>query len=454
MKFLIFILSFLITHAALASVNIHPVLMQQFQNESLQNKYLAVILVVKNKVQIPQRMYLPSERPFVEAKLMQNAELSQQKVLSVINSAIQTDSKVQYKSLWLSNTCALYASIKDIKKIIDATKSELAAVYPNERAHVFPVVISREPMAEPFTYGLNKLRMPEVWRKNKNLVGTNIKVGILDTGIDAEHPDLTGKTIAFKDFVNAKPAPYDDHSHGTHVAGTISGGAKSGTAIGVAPGAKLIVGKVFSAQGSGSTAKILEAMQWISDPDSNPQTNDAPALVSNSWGGGNPSAGMDPSENPYCRAVDGWVKLGILPVFAAGNSGSGAKTVNLPGGCPAALTVGATDSNDQIASFSSRGPAVWKTGSMIKPTVSAPGVAVLSSVPGGKYKSYSGTSMATPHTAGLATLVYQTNPNINVEAVTKLLTTGAVDLGAQGNDNDYGFGRIDALNTLKVIFGN
>lgn len=438
----------------MADVFVHPALQQRLNNSLEQDTFAPVIFVVKNKMPLPQGRYLPSERLQTQTMLQQNAMVSQKGLVDYIQNLQRTDSRIAYKTLWLTNTCAFYASFRQIVEVMKIYSDDLVAVYPNLTASVGPLVPSAVKTAEPFTYGLNKLRMPQVWEKNKNLVGTNVKVGILDTGIDAAHPDLAGKTISFKDFINNKPAPYDDHSHGTHVAGTISGGAKSGTAIGVAPGVKLIVGKVFSAQGSGSTAKILEAMQWVADPDGNAQTNDAPALVSNSWGGGTPSAGVDPKDEPYCRAVDGWVKLGILPVFAAGNSGPRPQTVNLPGGCPNAFTVGATDDQDAIANFSSRGPAVWKTGSMIKPTVSAPGVAVLSSVPGGQYKAFSGTSMATPHTAGLAALVYQTNANANVEAVSKLLTTGSVDLGEKGNDNIFGFGRIDAMNTLKMIFGN
>jgi bacillopeptidase F len=164
---------------------------------------------------------------------------------------------------------------------------------------------------------------------------------------------------------------------------------------------------------------------------------------------------MDPMDDPFCKAIAGWVKVGILPVFAAGNSGPSKGSVNLPGACPQVLTAGATDENDKIARFSSRGPAHWKGGDVIKPTVSAPGVKVISSVPGGGYAAFSGTSMATPHVAGLAALVVQANPNISVENIQKMIAAGATHLGPnqldeeQGPNNDFGAGRIDAANTIK-----
>jgi subtilisin family serine protease len=138
-------------------------------------------------------------------------------------------------------------------------------------------------------------------------------------------------------------------------------------------------------------------------------------------------------------------------VFAGGNEGPGQSTIGLPGGCPQTLAVGATDQNDKIASFSSRGPVQWKTGTFIKPDVSAPGVGVLSSVPGGGYKSYSGTSMATPHVAGTAALIYQGAPNATIEAVKGLLEKNAVDLGDHGQDNVFGYGRIDAMASIKML---
>ncbi|MBX9768395.1 MAG: S8 family serine peptidase, partial [Bdellovibrionales bacterium] len=147
-----------------------------------------------------------------------------------------------------------------------------------------------------------------------------------------------------------------------------------------------------------------------------------------------------------------WEKLGILPVFAAGNSGPRRQTVLLPGACPSVLTVGATDSTDTIASFSSRGPVVWKTGTFNKPDIVAPGVKVKSALPGGQYAEWSGTSMATPHVAGVAALLYQVKPDLNVADAKKFLLDGA-DPKANDLNNEYGRGRLNALKSISLIAG-
>ena len=205
------------------------------------------------------------------------------------------------------------------------------------------------------------------------------------------------------------------------MAGTIAGGAGRGFQLGIAPAAKLIIAKVFDEQGNVHDALTVTAMQWMADPDGDPNTNDFPAVVNNSWGGGNPDATQDPATAPGCQAVDAWIKLGMLPVFAAGNHGPDPSTVDLPSSCPGAVSVGASDTEDALGGFSSRGPAVWKTGDLQKPLLVAPGVNVLSTIPNDDFEMRSGTSMAAPHVTGVATLFYQANAAATVEAATKAL---------------------------------
>jgi subtilisin family serine protease len=311
-----------------------------------------------------------------------------------------------------------------------------------------------EPGAQAdFTYGLQKLGIPQLRQEYSELTGQGVVVGILDTGIDANHPELKGKVVAWKDFIQDKDQPYDDNSHGTHVAGTIAGSGVGGTQIGVAPGVKLVIGKMLSGRGGGSLSQILRSMEWIANPDRSAAGSLRPRVVSNSWGG---PMGDDLRTDPFVQAVNAWVQLEIFPSFAAGNEGPRQGSVGSPGGVPEAFAVGATDQNDQVTSFSSRGPVVvtgtdGKRLSLMKPEISAPGKDVYSTVPGGRYASYSGTSMATPHLSGVVALLYQANPSLKVADVKKILMQSAVDMGPEGKDNSYGAGRADVIRAIEVV---
>lgn len=291
----------------------------------------------------------------------------------------------------------------------------------------------------------------KVWN-HLGVDGRGVTVGIIDTGIFADHPDLAGKVLKFKDFTKDNSGqevkPYDDQGHGTHCAGTICGGAFSGIAIGMAPGAKLVVGKSFDSSGSGDDGPILGAMQWMLDPDGDPATDDAPALVSNSWGS------SEQTSTTFWKIVEAWRAAGIFPLFAAGNSGPSARTVGTPGGYPHAFAIGATTNTDGIASFSSRGPIKWEGVELIKPNVSAPGKDIRSAGHKGGYTVKSGTSMATPNVAGAIALMLCAEPGLSIDDIWKTLEDTTVDLGDSGRDNTFGTGRIDIFEAVqRVLLG-
>ncbi|PCJ15087.1 MAG: hypothetical protein COB02_18380 [Candidatus Cloacimonadota bacterium] len=303
--------------------------------------------------------------------------------------------------------------------------------------------------SKDWTYGLKVLGVDKV-RAAYNLTGKGVRVGILDTGIDAEHPDLKGKVVAWKDWAGDSETPKDAHGHGTHCAGTIAGGDASGKNIGVAPEVELVIGRIFGDSGGATLSGILGAMNWITDPDSNADTDDAPRIVSNSWGG---RQGSMQSEKAMWNIIKTWRSLNMVPVFAAGNSGPRAKTMGTPGGYPHSFAVAATDSKDKAAYFSSRGPITWEGVDYVKPDIAAPGVDIYSAKPGGGYQKMSGTSMACPHVSGLAALVLQANPALTVKQVEKALTAYAVDLGAEGKDSTFGEGRVDIKASIDAIKG-
>jgi subtilisin family serine protease len=284
------------------------------------------------------------------------------------------------------------------------------------------------------TYGLQKINVQAAWDQGIN--GEGVVVGVIDTGVDADHPDLKGKIIDSRNFTSDQDA-FDGNGHGTHVSGTIAGGKASGAFIGVAPGAKILAAKALSNNGSGQLSWLLKAMEWMLDPDGNPLTDDAPSVVSNSWG----SSSM--FTYGFRNIVQTWRRFEVFPSFAAGNSGF-FFTVGAPGSYPFSYAVAAVDENHQVTSFSSRGPVIEFKGVLprffTKPDIAAPGLNVLSSVPGGTWKRYSGTSMATPHISGVIALLYQINPQFTIAEIEEILNSTAMDRASKGKDNRYGHG--------------
>ncbi|WP_327298855.1 S8 family serine peptidase [Streptomyces sp. NBC_01197] len=243
---------------------------------------------------------------------------------------------------------------------------------------------------------------PAAWQAG--LTGKGVKVAVLDTGVDADHPDLKGRISASKSFIAGEDTT-DRNGHGTHTTSTVggSGAASDGKEKGVAPDADLAVGKVLSDEGSGTDSQIIAGMEWAA--------KDIHAkIISMSLGSQEASDGTD----PMAAAVNALSKdTGALFVIAAGNTGT-PTSIGSPGAADSALTIGAVDSADQPAYFTSQGPRLGDNA--LKPDLSAPGVDILAArsqyAEGtGAYQTMSGTSMATPHVAGVAALLAQKHPD-------------------------------------------
>ncbi|WP_406422888.1 S8 family serine peptidase [Streptomyces sp. NBC_00873] len=264
--------------------------------------------------------------------------------------------------------------------------------------------------------------------------GKGTKVAVLDTGADAEHPDLKGRIVASKNFTDSATVG-DRQGHGTHTISTVggSGAASDGKKKGVAPGAELLNGKVLNDYGSGATSWIIAGMQWAVDNKAD--------VVSMSLG----YSAIGDCSDPASMAAEELAKnSGALFVIAAGNLGSASNTVSAPGCAPSVLTVGAVDRDDSTAWFSSRGPvAVTHT---LKPEITAPGVAISAAAAGGRgvyaYQSMSGTSMATPHVAGAAAIVKQRHPDWTAQQIKAALVASA-RTGIPGDVRETGGGRLD-----------
>lgn len=271
-----------------------------------------------------------------------------------------------------------------------------------------------------------------------SVTGSGVLVAIVDTGIDYLHPALGGclgppcRVIGGYDFVNGDPDPSDDHGHGTHVAGIVGGNGAGLT--GVAPGVRFLACKVLDASGGGLESDVIAGIDFALDPDGNPLTSDGASVINLSLGG------LGDADDPISQAVDQAVAAGTVCVVAAGNSGAYA-TILSPGCARLALTVGAVTASDQIAPFSSRGPAA--PDDAIKPDVVAPGTNIVSTWPGGGALALSGTSMAAPHVAGVVALLREIHPDWNPATIGAALMNTARDLGV--DPFQQGAGRIDAL---------
>ncbi|GGO27272.1 S8 family serine peptidase [Micromonospora parathelypteridis] len=276
---------------------------------------------------------------------------------------------------------------------------------------------------------------PKLWAEGNTAAG--VDVAVLDSGADAEHPDLAGQIAESSSFVPAEPDILDYKGHGTHVASTIAGtgAASGGVERGVAPGARLHIGKVLNSEGSGQDSWIIAGMEWAA--------REQKARVVSMSLGGETTDGSDPMSQAVDRLS---AETGALFVIAAGNSGPA--TIGSPGAANSALTVGAVDSTDHLADFSSQGPRAGDGG--LKPEITAPGVDILAArshlVRGGSgdYTLMSGTSMATPHVAGTAALVAAAHPDWTGQRIKEALVS-TVKASPDYTPYQAGAGRVDAV---------
>ena len=402
---------------------------------------------------------LRGNKSAVFTELRATSRTTQEGLMRYLESAAVKPNVKLTRQFWIDNIVLVEATPDVIREI--AARPDVMRVFDNFTLTAPPHDHDVNQAAVPFWDSIKKIGAKQVW-STYGINGTGVLVGGLDTGVDIAHPDLAGKMKTnnpadptypggWAEFnssggIVAGSVPHDSDQHGTHTSGTMIGGSASGYAIGVAPGAKLIHGLVIPG-GSGSFTQVAAGMQWIIDPDGNPATDDGAQVV-------NMSLGATGTYSEMVTPTDNMVAANVFPSFSIGNSGPGASTTGSPGNVPTAFGVGATDSLDVIASFSSRGPVTWTTpalGTFTKPDISAPGVYIFSAIPGGSWEGdWSGTSMAAPHVAGTVALMLQANPTLTVDVAKLLISQTAIDRGAPGMDNDYGWGRINAFAAVSA----
>ena len=326
----------------------------------------------------------------------------------------------------------------------DLTTAEDAAGSPTALAHGAVRVDLDGRVKVDLEDSVPQIHAPQAWAAGYN--GAGATVAVLDTGYDPTHPDLKGRVVASANFTTDETVT-DRNGHGTHVASTVggTGAASGGKRKGVAPGADLMIGKVLADGGYGEDSWVLAGMTWAVDHGAD--------VVSMSLGGGEPDDGT----NPLSRAVNELsASSDTLFVIAAGNAGTaGASTIAAPGSADAALTVGAVDVHDTLAPFSSRGPRL-RDGAL-KPEVVAPGVDVTAARAAGTelgpvvdelYTTISGTSMATPHVAGVAAMLKQEHPTWDGDQLKAVIANSTVPV-ADATGFEVGTGRVDALAAVR-----
>ncbi|WP_051703945.1 S8 family serine peptidase [Glycomyces sp. NRRL B-16210] len=382
------------------------------------------------------------------------AETSQAGLTAALDQA-----GVVYETYWASSTVKVTGGL-DLLETVTAFEEVAAVVDAPEVEPVEPVESEFAPAVTG--WGTDDINAPEVWDE-LGVTGEGVVIASIDSGVQYDHPALVeqyrgnngdGTFTHDYNFYDVEggcgTAPCDRTNHGTHTVGTMVGDDGAGNQIGVAPGAEWIAVNYYGS----SMDSVLLAGQWIVAPTDweggDPDPSKAPDIVNNSWG-------RESANDPYYQdIVDLWYAAGIIPVFAAGNSGPVCESINSPGSYEKVIAVGAYDSSGTIASFSSRGPGL---DGRVKPDVSAPGSGIRSSMPGNAYGTQSGTSMAAPHVAGTIALMLEAEPDLrgDFDLVYEMLTGSARDTvddrcgGTEEANYVHGYGRIDALAAVQAL---
>lgn len=365
----------------------------------------------------------------------------------------------EFTPFWIVNAVRVTADAKLAAEIAELPEVE----------QLLPVRTYALPKPEPgkaeartaaTEWNIDRINAPRVWSE-LGTRGEGVVVGTIDTGAQFDHPEIAAQYRGKKpdggidhnynwfDPARVCPssAPCDNNDHGTHVMGTMVGV----NGIGVAPGARWIAAKGCESN-TCTDASLIAAGEWMLAPKDlngqNPRPDLAPDIVNNSWGG----AGFDPW---YKTIVESWVAAGIFPAFANGNEGPACRTSSSPGQYVTSYSVGGFDINNGLYARSSKGEG---ENGEIKPNIAAPAVNVRSSVPGGGYASFTGTSMATPHVAATVALIWSAAPALqgDVAATRPLLDQTAIDVadtscgGTAADNNVWGEGRLDAYAAVQA----
>jgi bacillopeptidase F len=405
------------------------------------------------------------------------ASRSQGEIINYLDTKKGEGSVRGYTPYWIMNLIVVQSTVEELERI--AARPDVEMVEPNFKVSLIEplgerpqsVIVPKKGIG--VTPGLRAIKADSVWH-HLGITGLGRLVGNLDTGVDGAHPALTARwrgnhepwQECWRDVLGyGDTSPQDYYGHGTHVMGTLCGlGVDTDDTIGVAWEAEWIAHNAINQNvGSEFDNDVLDAFQWFADPDGVPETvDDVPDVVQNSWGiDSRFGSTYQDCDYRWQDVIDNCEAAGVVCIFSAGNEGPDIQTIRSPANiCKSPVrnfAVGAIDATNYDFPFpvwesSSRGPSDCNE-RIKKPEVVAPGVQVYSSVPGGGYEWYwwSGTSMAGPHVAGVVALLRQADPDLDVDSIKQILINTAIDLGPTGEDNDYGWGIIDAYHAVLSV---
>jgi len=458
-------LSFLVTVTIIVSIIFGGVLYFYFGQPGFYGEYVFVILKSQADINSASSISNFNERRQFVYKTLVNHANATQKVIK-----IQLESMgIPYKSYYLVN--GFLIPNNPILRFWISTHNEVDRILENPRLRPLPdqlpISIGNEDVPQIPQWNLVSISAPQVWEEF-GITGEGIVIGQSDSGVDGNHPELQdsyrGKgdrnDFNWYDPWNHTKSPNDRIGHGTHTLGTAVGNN-----VGVAPGAEWIA-CVNLARNLGNPASYLDCMQFMLAPfpqDGDPMTDGDPTkgahVLNNSWGCPE-IEGCD--ANTFLDAVRALHTAGIFFVAGAGNDGPNCNTLNDPPPIyEETFAVGAIDRSGIIASFSSIGPVTSDGSGRIKPELVAPGVDVLSSLPGNSYGSQSGTSMAGPHLVGVVALIWSANPNLigDIEGTRQILIQSAKEYkgfipycpgATEIPSTATGYGIVDAYSAVKL----
>ncbi len=434
------------------------------------------LVVLARQADLSPAANLPSKVEkgrFVVNTLRSMAQSTQGPILALLQQR-----GVPYQSFYIVNMIKVTGDRSLMETL--AARADVAHIDANPHVKTALPSSSQDSTFQPsgIEWNVRQVKAPDVWALGFR--GEGLVVAGADTGVQWDHPALKNQyrgwngTLADHDYnwhdatSDHSPTPIDPHGHGTFTVSEMVGDDGQGNQIGVAPGAKWIACRNMDAGGNGSPSQYTECFQFLIAPypiNGNPSQGDptkAPDSINNSWVCP-PSEGC--SYSTLQTIVDAVRAAGIFPAMAAGNDGPNCSSIMYPPAIYASsVDVGALDSGNNIASFSSRGPVTVDGSNRTKPDLSAPGVGIRGAVPGNGYSSgWSGTSMAAPHVAGGVALLWQAKPaligNISQsEAVMEHAAKHLVDIQAVGNcrgpsfsqDNTFGYGLLNLLQAVQA----